>query len=160
MLVSKLKRHLPPLRLAPKKNTLMDSRKPGLGKGPGFFHFSHSKHHMPINLQIIDPESCDDCGLCCEGIGSPVVLFTSRANDSVRHPFRPDGMPQHLIDEIDHHFGGLARGQEPQQRCLWFDTKLRRCKHYEWRPQVCHDYQLGGDACLLARQAHREKVAT
>jgi len=114
---------------------------------------------MSIDLHIIHPESCDHCGLCCEGIGSPVLLYTSRGDDSAPHPFRPDGMPQELIDEIDGCFSGLSRGQESQERCLWFDTDLRRCKHYDWRPQVCRDYQLGGDGCLLAREAYREKSA-
>jgi Fe-S-cluster containining protein len=33
---------------------------------------------------------------------------------------------------------------------------VRRCRHYEWRPQVCRDYELGGDACLARRREYRE----
>ncbi len=107
-------------------------------------------------LSILEPESCDGCGLCCEGIGSPVALYVSRTGWSGVHPFRPVDIPEDLIREIDDHFGGLFRGQEPQERCLWFDPVARQCRHYEWRPQVCRDYELGGDACLARRREYRE----
>lgn len=68
------------------------------------------------------------------------------------HPFRPASLPQELIDEIDFHFSGLFRGQEPQTRCLWFDTETRRCRHYEFRPPICIEYELGGRSCLLRRR--------
>lgn len=96
--------------------------------------------------------TCDDCGLCCEGIGSPVLLYQSLPQVAGTHPHRPEGLPQELVDEIDEHFGGLARGEEPQERCLWYDAETKRCRHYEWRPQICRDYERGGTACLLRRQ--------
>jgi len=105
-----------------------------------------------LNLTVLHPATCDDCGLCCEGIGSPVVLYATGADRSSPHPFRPEGLPESLVEEIDRHFLGLYRGQEPQARCLWFDVETRRCRHYEWRPQVCRDYELGGDACLSRRR--------
>ena len=109
-------------------------------------------------LTVINPESCAGCGLCCEGIGSPVALYTSRSEFGERHPFRPEGLPAELIAEIDEHFGGLYRGQEPQERCLWFDPAARQCRHYEWRPQICRDYELAGDACLLRRRQYRDEL--
>ena len=105
-----------------------------------------------LHLDILDPASCDGCGLCCEGIGSPVLLYVSRPEWSEQHPFRPSGMPDDLIREIDDAFGGLVRGQEPQERCVWFDPAGRRCRHYEFRPQVCRDDDLGGAACIELRR--------
>lgn len=106
----------------------------------------------PAELQILSPASCDSCGLCCHGIGSPVLLYLSRPGWEGIHPFRPERLPVELIDEIESHFLGLSRGQEPQEHCLWYDRATCRCRHYEWRPQVCRDYELGGDACLDLRQ--------
>ena len=103
---------------------------------------------LPLLLQ---PISCDGCGLCCEGIGSPVLLYASRPGLGTPHPYRPVGLPQELIDEIDFHFSGLTRGQEPLDRCLWFDPTTRQCRHYELRPQICRDYELGGPACVGRR---------
>ena len=67
-----------------------------------------------LALSVLTPSSCDGCGLCCEGIGSPVLLYASRPGFGEPHPYRPDGLPQELIEEIDLHFSGLMRGQEPQ----------------------------------------------
>ncbi|WP_397568702.1 YkgJ family cysteine cluster protein [Schlesneria sp. T3-172] len=105
-----------------------------------------------IPLPLLPPESCEGCGLCCEGIGSPVVLYASRPGLPSPHPFRPPNLPAPLIDEINEHFAGLTRGQEPQSRCLWFDPIQRACSHYEYRPQICRDYELGGRACLQRRR--------
>ena len=110
---------------------------------------------MVVELEVLTPASCDDCGLCCEGIGSPVVWYTSGHATAAGHPFRPEGMPQALIEEIDAAFDGLFRGQEPLESCLWYDRERRRCRHYEWRPQVCRDYELGGRACIERREAGR-----
>lgn len=103
-------------------------------------------------LTVLRPTSCDGCGVCCEGIGSPVVLYASRPDLLGPHPFRPPGLPQELIDEIDTQFLGLRRGDEPQARCLWHDAETGKCRHYEWRPQVCRDYELGGRECLAKRR--------
>lgn len=108
---------------------------------------------MTVTLDVLQPANCDGCGLCCEGNGSPVTLYVSR-QEWQSHPFRPAGLPDDLIREIDDNFAGLFRGQESQDRCLWFDAEARRCRHYEWRPQVCRDYELGGFACLASRSAH------
>jgi Fe-S-cluster containining protein len=88
------------------------------------------------------------------------MIYASRPQWQSHHPFRPDGMPHDLIHEIDGHFGGLFRGQESHECCLWFDAQARRCRHYEWRPQVCRDYELGGFACLAARRASMKAIAS
>lgn len=106
---------------------------------------------MPGWLPVLEPETCEDCGLCCEGVGSPVLLYQSRPGaDS--HPSRPSDLPAALIEEIDEHFQGLSRGQEPQEQCLWFDSERRACRHYQWRPQICRDYEFGGESCLDRRR--------
>ncbi|MGE5195593.1 MAG: YkgJ family cysteine cluster protein [Deltaproteobacteria bacterium] len=109
---------------------------------------------LSLRLNVLRPAACSDCGLCCEGIGSPVAVYATRPGLEARHPFRPEGLPPELIREIDEHFLGLFRGQEPQEQCLWFDPVARCCRHYEWRPQVCRDYELGGPACLSLRREH------
>jgi uncharacterized protein len=109
-----------------------------------------------LSLNVLSPESCAGCGFCCEGIGSPVLIYASRPGLPRQHPFRPHELPQHLIDEIDSHFSGLTRGQEPQSRCLWFDDVLRTCRHYEFRPPLCREYERGGHACLNRRREERQ----
>jgi Fe-S-cluster containining protein len=38
--------------------------------------------------------------------------------------------------------------------CLWFDPVSRKCRHYEHRPPVCREFEVGGEDCLAWRQ-HR-----
>lgn len=103
-------------------------------------------------LPVIGVPTCEGCGLCCQGIGSPVLLYASRPGWGETHPYRPRDLPDELRQEIDEHFSGLVRGEEPQTACLWYDPDTRRCRHYEFRPQVCRDYELGGRACLSRRR--------
>ena len=105
-----------------------------------------------LSLPLVPPESCEECGLCCQGIGSPVLLYASRPGFKDPHPFRPADLPKPLIEEIDFHFAGLVRGQEPLEQCLWYDAEKRVCLHYDYRPQVCRDYELGGRECLQRRR--------
>lgn len=37
--------------------------------------------------------------------------------------------------------------------CGFFDMVTRKCRHYEYRPGICRDFELGGDACLASRKA-------
>ena len=106
----------------------------------------------PYKFEILQPASCDECGLCCLGIGSPVLLYQTRSNEPEPHPFRPADLPESLIQEIDANFAGLSRGQEPLEQCLWYDTVAHSCKHYQWRPALCHEYELGGAECLRLRK--------
>lgn len=111
---------------------------------------------VPVDLPVLeaatDPLSCAGCGQCCRGIGSPVLLYATRPGWGAEHPYRPADLPAELIAELDHHFAGLTRGQEPQDQCLWFDPATLGCRHYEFRPRLCRDYELGGRACLQRRR--------
>jgi Fe-S-cluster containining protein len=80
------------------------------------------------------------------------MLYASRPEYAGPHPFRPANLPSELADEINFHFSGLLRGQEPQDKCLWYDPVTRRCRHHEFRPQVCRDYELAGRECLRRRR--------
>jgi uncharacterized protein len=108
---------------------------------------------MDVLLPVVSEPSCAGCGACCQGIGSPVLLYASRPGLGEPHPYRPAGLPDDLIAEIDAAFSGLVRGQEPQEACLWYDASSQQCRHYGWRPQVCRDYELAGRACLNRRKS-------
>ncbi|MDZ4686327.1 MAG: YkgJ family cysteine cluster protein [Planctomycetaceae bacterium] len=110
-------------------------------------------------LPVLPPASCAGCGLCCQGIGSPVLIYATRPGWRDAHPYRPADLPADLAAEIDEHFAGLVRGQEPQEQCLWYDARTQRCRHYEYRPQLCRDYELGARACLTLRKLHGIKDA-
>jgi hypothetical protein len=90
-------------------------------------------------------ESCFSCGACCHR-GFDVVEVAANERFARRHPElievrnadrrvvpRPDGRCVAL--------GGSGTATEPYL-----------CRHYDERPRSCRSFELGGDACLLARQ--------
>jgi Fe-S-cluster containining protein len=107
---------------------------------------------LDVRLDVLEPESCSGCGLCCLGIGSPPIYYVTYPTLIGPHPFRPPGLPDHLVAEVDAAFYGMHRGQEPLERCIWHDPATGLCRNYEWRPQVCRDYELGGRECLATRR--------
>jgi len=109
---------------------------------------------MEFRFPVLEPENCEGCGLCCEGIGSPVAMYTYRTSYSGPYLYRPKNLPEELAREIDHYFAGLKRGEEPVDHCLWFDVETRKCKHHQWRPQVCRNYQVGCESCLNERRPY------
>ena len=32
--------------------------------------------------------------------------------------------------------------------CTWLDRETKRCKHYEHRPMICENFEVGGLLCL------------
>jgi Fe-S-cluster containining protein len=36
--------------------------------------------------------------------------------------------------------------------CIWYDAESHRCRHYEYRPLACHEFEVGGDDCRDARR--------
>ena len=83
--------------------------------------------------------NCDGCGACCRN--QPFPPFTQRDGDD---------LPGHIVDEL------LGAGKrEDSDACLWLDEVTGRCKHYEYRPMLCREFELGGDVCLYARELHQ-----
>ncbi|MDC4206433.1 MAG: YkgJ family cysteine cluster protein [Candidatus Manganitrophus sp.] len=91
--------------------------------------------------------SCDGCGACCEEQGMPPgYLF----------PALIDFLPEALRKEIEFH-------QEEERRtgatrferglpCIWYDLETKRCRHYDYRPDICREIPVGGRSCLFWRE--------
>ena len=78
-------------------------------------------------------------------VGHPMFLM-----DSI-FPEEPNGEPaweslpeplkrrhREYIAELDGNDG---------QPCYWLDEETRQCMHYEHRPRVCREFELGGEDC-------------
>jgi Fe-S-cluster containining protein len=89
--------------------------------------------------------NCDGCGACCTGMTMPP--FVPVAGEQEWEAFRlanPD-----LAVEIDAEYERMrAEDGWHNGPCFWFDVETRKCKHYEERPEICQDFELGGEACL------------
>lgn len=50
-----------------------------------------------------------------------------------------------IVDRIKRLAVRLLTGEET---CCWFDPKTKSCKHYDSRPSICREFEVGSDACL------------
>ena len=142
-------------------------KKPKSGNGPeskgavdGQFRFSCRQHKAPgkaapkvlPNEQAcerweprFDEQECGPCGACCHR-GFDVLTVTDRDPFKKLHP--------ELIQLRD---DGDYCVPRPDGACVALDGDGSsgtpyRCRHYETRPKNCADFQVGADACLVARR--------
>ena len=108
--------------------------------------------HLPI---VYD---CRGCGVCCETMGAPpgFSAYFPRKGERISKELQlwPDyeivkSMPAKLRAELRAYYNALDRGEiEDRTRydapCLWLDTRIMRCKHYEYRPTICREYYCDG----------------
>lgn len=87
--------------------------------------------------------NCDNCGACCMEMRSP--------------PFIGDMDPEFMalpgemrVAIVTHALGDAP----PESPCLWLDLETRRCKHYDLRPEICRDFEVGSDGCRRWREAY------
>jgi len=70
-------------------------------------------------------------------------------------------MPEGLRVELRAYYAAALAGRTPwrddpknPQPCLWFDAEMRRCRHYEHRPDICREFEIGSKECLAWRQRY------
>ncbi len=94
--------------------------------------------------------SCSGCGVCCLLVGLPP--FLSAEWRRVKHD-----LPADLREQIETLRSNTRQRSESPGRgntpCIWLDPQSRQCKHYEFHPAVCRDFQMGGTDC----QDHRRR---
>ena len=86
--------------------------------------------------------TCHDCGACCLHVGAVWPLLT----DTLDH--RP--LPERLHTELLERKG--TPGWDYDAPCSWLDRTTNRCRHYDHRPSVCREFEVGGEDCLRIRQ--------
>lgn len=96
-------------------------------------------------MPVVTPQlSCDGCGLCCMHMASP--------------PFSEDediDLPPEVFADLQ----GVRESRKLQFKvhgtdhvpCGWFDMVTRKCRHYEHRPSVCRDFEVGSTSCVGMR---------
>lgn len=80
--------------------------------------------------------SCDDCGACCM-----VVSIPPFSGVELR------ALPAFLRADVQQSFN-TRQGHQP---CAWLDMSTKRCRHYEHRPAICHDFTRSATPCHEAR---------
>ena len=90
--------------------------------------------------------SCDNCGACCVAMGHPQFYRTSDNADWNR-------LPEDLKREVSEHIDALT-DLDIGSPCIWLDMKTKQCKHYDHRPQMCRDFEIGNPHCLRMRESY------
>lgn len=66
-------------------------------------------------------------------------------------------IPKALQDEINHFLNSprykfhFITG-EHDSPCIWLDEATGKCKHYEIRPDVCREFEVGNISCRMLRK--------
>lgn len=84
---------------------------------------------------------CNGCGLCC--MNQPCPPFCGDGD-----PSRAECPPELLAEIEAYIFSSRYNESHP---CFWLDG-YGRCRHYEHRPEICRDYEVGGESCLAERK--------
>jgi len=89
--------------------------------------------HLPI-------VNCNDCGMCCMHMNVPPFTYMDG-----------DEPPSEFKQEIDLYVNSV-RYSDDAIPCMWLDVSTGKCKHYDHRPAVCKDFEVGGESCQLYRK--------
>jgi Fe-S-cluster containining protein len=106
---------------------------------------------VPDRLAVI--ESCDGCGACCRVVTQPPFynVFGEIGEDAWERlkADRPDLLAALVADYKARRASGGPFSGTP---CFWFEPKTARCRHYEYRPLACREFEIGDVDCLDARR--------
>jgi Fe-S-cluster containining protein len=112
-----------------------------------------------MNLPVLNPVlNCDDCGACCRYMGAVPINLLDRSKEGYGGPMPGNKpLPEWLEAELWAVHESIVRGGPSMndQPCIWYDTETRRCRHYEFRPEVCSEFEVGGEDCLRIRAEYK-----
>ena len=104
---------------------------------------------MYRSLPVIN---CEGCGVCCMTFGHPRYFWTQDQGSMIDQYWID--LPQPLVDEIEAYLETLAGDCDADfgKPCIWFDKDRLNCTHHQHRPQVCRDFEIGGESCVRLRR--------
>ncbi|HET6251020.1 MAG TPA: YkgJ family cysteine cluster protein [Tepidisphaeraceae bacterium] len=88
----------------------------------------------PAGTPVVD---CQGCGVCCREQSLPPFL------DEI--DFAPIALQREVLEARKHEadYDGLP--------CLWWEKETGKCRHHADRPNICREYEVGGELCLETR---------
>ncbi len=88
------------------------------------------------------PNRCGNCHACCLFCGEPPFATEEEY----------DNLPAFLQNELleyytDLYASGLSARGVYRLPCLWLDVESGFCQHYDYRPLICSNFEIGGTEC-------------
>ena len=119
---------------------------------------------MRIELEQVSP--CTGCGKCCDNIGlppfyvpnpdfGPVPVWHATSDEWAARFLADRDAFERMPAALRAEHAEMVRSLEddPTGRpCAWLDPDTKRCRHYEYRPVTCREWQPGCDGCNAARR--------
>jgi Fe-S-cluster containining protein len=102
-----------------------------------------------LELPMVAPANCDGCGACCMHMGYPP--FVGMFNYAARNG-DPEWLSLTAELAAETRQGAVDRRGEQELPCVWLDLSTRKCKHYELRPRICRDFEIGEPSCHKFRK--------
>src|SRR6185295_8576251 len=110
-----------------------------------------------ITMATATTKNCGGCSACCLSVGRPPFLLEldngiprpvggSDSNADYRRLLEAPAEAQAAYLRRDKLSGG---------NCSWLDTIGNRCSHYEFRPDLCRTFEVGGKWCSQLRELHQ-----
>ena len=86
------------------------------------------------------------------------VMIMAHNYGDLRDKDRWARMPEELRQQLREYGDNLRAKKRPPHPthpvCLWLDRENNRCRHYEWRPQICRDFEVGSRDCHSWRKEY------
>lgn len=83
--------------------------------------------------------TCDGCGACCRSVPVPPYL------DEI------DFIPRALQEQVFQARLIEAELERQGRPCIWLDAPTGKCTQHQHRPNICREYETGGELCLETR---------
>jgi Fe-S-cluster containining protein len=106
--------------------------------------------------------NCDNCGACCMHMRTPphIVAMDDDGNwsnyggqatkDFFRLVTAPPEAQQAIRDRLRTSYDDIP----DESPCAWLDLETKQCRWHEHRPNVCRDFDIGGESCVATREAY------
>jgi Fe-S-cluster containining protein len=112
------------------------------------------------------PASCEGCGACCREMHSPPgwASFAGPAADYWIANADPEdedwqifqAIPEPIKQELREFYAeDFIKEGDPHDACFWYDAEKKQCKHYEHRPTICREFEIGEPACHRWRRLYQ-----
>jgi Fe-S-cluster containining protein len=99
--------------------------------------------------------NCDTCnGACCRHVVSPPFYGAGDPTWERLQTERPDLVAEMFADLQRRKDAGLAT-MDYEAPCHWLDRDSGKCRHYDLRPEICRDYDVGDEPCIKARKLYQ-----
>ena len=100
---------------------------------------------------------CAGCSACCLHVGSPPFLLDLK-NGSPAEIDGEDSRADHqrlLAAPPEAQAAYIASLKTNDLPCAWLDVDDKRCRYYNFRPDICRAFEIGGKWCSQLRGLHQ-----